>query len=241
MPRRANANPDTPRWAGWTDDRLLALRFRDLGLKLDHCPDLLADLDKLNQELAHRGIKRFRPNAWLSSEWFSPDGIPGIALPFYLAHPRLVKLEKIAQMLEVEGGPPTPTHAHPPTRSGTRRVQRLPAPPAQGLPRVVRLRHRALPRHLQARPRVARASSPTSTRGTPRPTRPRTSPRPSPSGSPPPPAASPGGGPTPAGRRCASSNTSTSSMRRGRRHRTARQAPAGPSSRSTSSTRDPAR
>ena len=31
--------------------------------------------------------------------------MPGIAIPFYLAHPRLAKLE-LAQMLEVEGGDP---------------------------------------------------------------------------------------------------------------------------------------
>ncbi|PYR39356.1 MAG: hypothetical protein DMF93_14390 [Acidobacteria bacterium] len=35
--------------------------------------------------------------------WFTPDGIPGIAIPFYLAHPRLAKLEE-KEMLEVEGG-----------------------------------------------------------------------------------------------------------------------------------------
>jgi len=46
---------------------------------------------------------RFRPHVWLSTDWFSPDGVPGIALPFYLAHPRLMKLEA-RQMLEVEGG-----------------------------------------------------------------------------------------------------------------------------------------
>lgn len=45
----------------------------------------------------------FCPHVWLSSEWFSPDGVPGIAIPFYLAHRRLAKLEK-ARMLEVEGG-----------------------------------------------------------------------------------------------------------------------------------------
>jgi Putative zinc-binding metallo-peptidase len=39
----------------------------------------------------------------LSHDWFSPDGIPGIAIPFYLAHPRLVRLER-RMMLEVEGG-----------------------------------------------------------------------------------------------------------------------------------------
>jgi len=42
---------------------------------------------------------------WLSNEWFTPDGVPGIAVPFYLAHPRLAKLE-LDQMLEVEGGTP---------------------------------------------------------------------------------------------------------------------------------------
>jgi hypothetical protein len=41
----------------------------------------------------------------LSDEWFTPDGVPGVAIPFYLAHPRLAKLEK-AEMLEVEGGDP---------------------------------------------------------------------------------------------------------------------------------------
>jgi len=36
---------------------------------------------------------RLRPHVWLSTEWFSPDGVPGIALPFYLAHPRLESRE----------------------------------------------------------------------------------------------------------------------------------------------------
>ena len=40
----------------------------------------------------------------MSSEWFSPADVPGIAIPFYLAHPRLMKLEK-KMMLEVEGAP----------------------------------------------------------------------------------------------------------------------------------------
>jgi hypothetical protein len=56
----------------------------------------------LVQELLARGL-RFRPHFWLSSEWFSPDGVPGIALPFYLAHPRLLRLER-RLMYEAEGG-----------------------------------------------------------------------------------------------------------------------------------------
>jgi hypothetical protein len=43
---------------------------------------------------------------WLSTDWFTPDGLTGFAVPFYLAHPRLARLER-AKMLEVEGG----THA----------------------------------------------------------------------------------------------------------------------------------
>ena len=103
-PSPPGAPPPGLPWSGWADDRLLSLRFCDLGLDLKHQPDLTADTQRLNDELAQRGITRFRPHYWLSSEWFSPDGVPGIALPFYLAHPRLVRLEK-TQMLEVEGGP----------------------------------------------------------------------------------------------------------------------------------------
>ena len=45
-------------------------------------------VQRLYAELRRKGI-RFRPHLWLSEEWFSPDGMPGIAIPFYLAHPRL--------------------------------------------------------------------------------------------------------------------------------------------------------
>jgi hypothetical protein len=40
---------------------------------------------------------------WLSHDWFTPDGVPGFAVPFYLAHRRLARIEH-RQMLEVEGG-----------------------------------------------------------------------------------------------------------------------------------------
>jgi hypothetical protein len=39
----------------------------------------------------------------LSSDWFSPDGVPGIAIPFFLAHPRLRALER-SRMHTLEGG-----------------------------------------------------------------------------------------------------------------------------------------
>ncbi len=90
-------------WVRSTDRQLLAMRMRDLGLNLDGTP-LMRRVSRLYGELERRGI-RFRPHVWLSSEWFSPDGVPGIAIPFYLVHPRLIKLEA-RQMLEVEGGNP---------------------------------------------------------------------------------------------------------------------------------------
>ncbi len=92
-----------PDWATWTDEQLLALRMCDLGLTLEGS-GLDARIAQLSAELEARGLA-FRPHYWLSDEWFTPDGVPGIAIPFYLAHPRLEKLER-AQMLEVEGGDP---------------------------------------------------------------------------------------------------------------------------------------
>lgn len=83
------------------DDELLDMRICDLRLSIVDTA-LEARIDQLNSELAARGLK-FRPHYWLSDDWFSPDGIPGIAIPFYLAHPRLIRLER-KQLLEVEGG-----------------------------------------------------------------------------------------------------------------------------------------
>ena len=88
-------------WHRRSDEELLSLRFRDLPL---HSTDRLiaSAVKELQRELQRRGL-RFRPHVWLSDEWFSPDGVPGFAIPFYLAHPRLRRLER-NQMLEVEGG-----------------------------------------------------------------------------------------------------------------------------------------
>jgi hypothetical protein len=94
--------PDFP-WADWPDDKLLEMRMCDLGVSIEGT-DLEARIAQLTAELRGRHL-RFRPHFWLSDEWFTPDGVPGIAIPFYLAHPRLARLE-LAQMLEVEGAEP---------------------------------------------------------------------------------------------------------------------------------------
>jgi hypothetical protein len=79
----------------------LRLRFRDLKLNVKTSA-VKNDLDDLYAALARRNIT-FKPHAWLSTEWFSPDGIPGIAIPFYAAHPRLTRLERHLKG-EAEGG-----------------------------------------------------------------------------------------------------------------------------------------
>ena len=90
-----------PPWTRLDDEALLDLRFCDLGLRIEHSP-VAAAVARLHAELAARGLT-VHPHVWFSSEWFSPDGIPGIAVPFYLAHPRLLRLERRFTR-EVEGG-----------------------------------------------------------------------------------------------------------------------------------------
>jgi hypothetical protein len=106
MPKRPRTvarrrKPREPSWVRLPDDELLKRRFCDLRLTLRDS-FMHPYLEQLQHELEHRGLN-FKPHVWLSEEWFSPDGIPGIALPFYIAHPRLMQLER-HQMNEVEGG-----------------------------------------------------------------------------------------------------------------------------------------
>jgi hypothetical protein len=89
--------------ASLSDEELFDIQFRQLDLRLEGT-ELQHRIEQLNSELGARALT-FRPYYWLSDEWFTPDGIPGVAIPFYLAHPRLIRLE-MAQMLEVEGGDP---------------------------------------------------------------------------------------------------------------------------------------
>lgn len=88
-------------WASYGDEALLDVRLCDLGVTVEGC-ELAERVGQLHGELEDRGL-RFRPHAWLSNEWFTPVGVPGIAIPFYLAHPRLKRLER-KMLYEVEGG-----------------------------------------------------------------------------------------------------------------------------------------
>ena len=99
----AATTPERPPgwWASLPDEQLLDVRMCDLGLTIEDSV-LAPRIADLHTELEGRNIG-FRPHYWLSDEWFTPDGVSGIAIPFYLAHPRLEELEE-SQMLEVEGG-----------------------------------------------------------------------------------------------------------------------------------------
>src|SRR6188508_2788153 len=87
-------------WPELDDDGLLELRMADLPLAIQGT--LAQRTEQLRDELRARGLT-FPLHFYLSDEWFTPDGATAIAIPFYLAHPRLEKLEE-TQMLEVEGG-----------------------------------------------------------------------------------------------------------------------------------------
>ena len=88
-------------WVSLPDEELLALRLKDLDVRFEGTW-LEGCLHDLHAELEQRGLT-IRPHAWISSEWFSPSDTPGIAIPFYLAHPRLIRLER-KMIIDVEGG-----------------------------------------------------------------------------------------------------------------------------------------
>jgi hypothetical protein len=90
-----------PAWARYSDEDLLQVRMKDLGVAIKGSW-LEGQLEHMHDELASRDVA-VRAHAWLSHEWFSPHDTPGIAIPFYLAHPRLMRLER-KMVLEVEGG-----------------------------------------------------------------------------------------------------------------------------------------
>ncbi len=84
-----------------TDEELLEKRVCELSVQVNNT--ILEDwIRSLYDELAAKQLL-FRPVCYLADEWFVPTGATSIGIPFYLAHPRLIQLEK-KMMLEVEGG-----------------------------------------------------------------------------------------------------------------------------------------
>ena len=88
-------------WEKLSLDELLDVRLCDLDLRIDKTW-LVPIIERVRLDLSERGIT-FEPYFWLADEWFTPDQVAGVAIPFYLAHKRLMQLER-RQMFEVEGG-----------------------------------------------------------------------------------------------------------------------------------------
>ena len=137
------------RWADYDDEALLDLRFSRLGLKFRGSP-LWTDVERLLDEFDRRGL-RFRPHVWLSTDWFSPDGVPGFAVPFYLAHPRL---QQAGTDDDGRGGGRQPQVASPHHASRSRPCHRqcLRAQAPGRLAARIRPCVGTLPRHLFAAP-----------------------------------------------------------------------------------------
>ena len=89
-----------PYWADYEEEDLLDVRLCDLELKLEGTV-IMDRIERLYDELAQRNLA-IRPHVWISTEWFSPDGVPGIAVPFILVHELLMRLEE-KLMLRAEG------------------------------------------------------------------------------------------------------------------------------------------
>ena len=77
------------------------MRICDLKLQIPGT-ELESRVEAFFRELDEKGIS-LKPLCYLGDEWFCPEGAATVAIPFYLAHPRLKRLEE-KMMMEVEGG-----------------------------------------------------------------------------------------------------------------------------------------
>jgi hypothetical protein len=80
---------------------LLPQQISRLGLRLEGSP-VERYVQRLYAELARKGLRRFRPPCYLTDEWGCPDREPIIGIPFYLADPKLARLEKEIDDVEDE-------------------------------------------------------------------------------------------------------------------------------------------
>lgn len=91
-------------WEQLANVELLDLQVRELGLSIQSA-GLQGYVARLHRELRRKGFVHFKPRVYLGDEWFCPGGAIAIAVPFYLAHPRLTRLEKRYKR-RVEGDTP---------------------------------------------------------------------------------------------------------------------------------------
>ena len=91
----------TKDWDKLSDEDILSIRVRDLRVQIPGS-ELEPLIERLYGELDAKGIS-FHPSCYLADEWFCPDRVPIIGIPFCLAHPRLKHIEQ-KMLYEVEGG-----------------------------------------------------------------------------------------------------------------------------------------
>lgn len=85
---------------GISEEELLETRICDLPLTIEGT--WLAEcVEQLHKELQEKGIS-FKPECYLADEWLTPEKETCIGIPFYLAHPNLIRLEK-KFMIDAEG------------------------------------------------------------------------------------------------------------------------------------------
>jgi hypothetical protein len=78
---------------------VLGKKVSELGLRLEGSP-VERFVRQLYTEIEKRGLKRFRPQCYLTDEWGCPDQQPVLGIPFYLADPKLGTIEKAVDALE---------------------------------------------------------------------------------------------------------------------------------------------
>jgi hypothetical protein len=87
--------------ANLSDEELLASRICDLRIPVREVSLIHGCFSRLRNELRRKGLL-VSPHLWVSDEWYSPDGVCGFAVPFYLLHPRLIRLAE-GYLSEAEG------------------------------------------------------------------------------------------------------------------------------------------
>lgn len=90
-----SVNLDTIREEELLQTRICDLPIQIQGTWLEEC------VSELYKELEDKGIG-FKPECYLADEWLTPEHETCIGIPFYLAHPALIKLER-KFMMEAEG------------------------------------------------------------------------------------------------------------------------------------------
>jgi hypothetical protein len=78
---------------------ILGKPISQLGLRIEGS-SVERFVQQLYRELERKGLHKFRPVCYLTDEWGCPDGHPVIGIPFYLADPKLARLER--QMNDLE-------------------------------------------------------------------------------------------------------------------------------------------